>query len=108
MEEDKREAAREAPSPKALGILLQNVTPEIARSLGMEEATGVVIVRVDPGSPAEEARLRRGDVILEVNRQSIDRVETFSRVIERAGDQKSLLFLIRRGEGNFYVTLTPR
>jgi serine protease Do len=108
MEEDKREAAREMPTPGAAGIQVQNVTPDIARSLGMEKAAGVVVVRVEPGSPAEEARIRRGDVILEVNRRAVDDLESFFQAVEKAGDRQSLLFLIRRSEGNFYVTVTPR
>jgi serine protease Do len=44
-----------APSRKPLGIIVQDITPEIARSLGLESETGVVVTGVEPGSPAAEA-----------------------------------------------------
>nr|NIO05967.1 PDZ domain-containing protein [Pseudomonadota bacterium]NIS72044.1 PDZ domain-containing protein [Pseudomonadota bacterium] len=95
------------PSEKPLGLTVQNITPEIAQGLGVEEASGVVITQVTPGSPAAEAGLRRGDVIQEVNRKPVENVEDFGRAIEEARGQKSILFLIRRGEGSLFVTVSP-
>jgi len=47
-----------------LGVEVQPVTPDIARSIGLSEAKGSIIVRVLPGSPAAKAGLKQGDVIL--------------------------------------------
>ena len=106
--EEKKEAEKEAPPEKPIGVLVQEVTPQIARSLGMEKATGIIVVRVEPGGPADEAGMHRGDVILEVNRKPVENVKDFSRALKEAKDQASILILIRRGEGNIYLTVKPR
>jgi predicted metalloprotease with PDZ domain len=63
-----------APAPERerdFGLTVQNVTPEIAQTLGLKQAQGVVITAVERGSPADDAGLRRGDVILEIDRKSV-------------------------------------
>jgi serine protease Do len=105
--EEKIEVAR-APSRKPLGVTVQDMTPEIARSLGLEGETGVVVTSVDPGSPADKAGINRGDVVLEVNREPIKGIEDFNQVLEEAGDQESILFLIRRGESNLFIAVSPK
>jgi serine protease Do len=97
-----------APTKKPLGITVQNITPEIARSLGLESATGVVVTGVEPGSPAAKSGIRRGDVIYEVNRKPIKDAEDFGQVVETAGDKEDILFLIRRGGGNVFVAIAPK
>jgi serine protease Do len=94
-------------APKPLGLSVQDITPEIARSLGLEEAVGVVVTRVEPDSPAAKAEIQRGDVIQEVSRQAIENAEDFGRALEKARGQESILFLIRRGGGSLYVTVSP-
>jgi serine protease Do len=97
-----------APTKKPLGITVQNITAEIARSLGLEAATGVVVTGVEPGSPAAKSGIRRGDVIYEVNRKPIKDAEDFGQVVETAGDKEDILFLIRRGGGNVFVAIAPK
>jgi Do/DeqQ family serine protease len=58
-----------------LGARLQNVTKDIADSLGLERPAGAVIVSVTPSGPAAQAGLRRGDAILEVDGQEVDDAE---------------------------------
>ncbi len=55
-----------------LGILPQNVTPEMAKALGVSEATGALVGDVTADSPASRAGLQKGDIILDVNSQPID------------------------------------
>ena len=95
-----------APSRKPLGITVQDITPEIASSLGLEAVTGVVVSGVEPGSSAAKAGIRRGDVIHEVNRKPIKDVEEFGQAMETAKDQENILFLIRRGESNLFIVVT--
>lgn len=106
--EEKAEIAK-APSPrKSLGLTVQDITPEIARALGLEERLGVVVTRVEPGSPAAKAGIRRGDVILEVNRKPIEGMEDFAQTVEAAADQESILFLIRREGSNLFIAVAPK
>jgi serine protease Do len=103
--EEPKEVAK-APGRKSLGITVQNITPEIARSLGLELGSGVVITGVEPGSPAAKAGIRSGDVIQEINREPIKDADEFNRAIESAKDQENTLFLIRRGESNLFIVVT--
>lgn len=103
--EEPTEVAK-APGRKPLGITVQNITPEIARSLGLEPGSGVVISGVEPGSPAAKAGIRSGDVIQEINREPIKDADEFNRAIESAKDQENILFLIRRGESNLFIVVT--
>jgi serine protease Do len=104
--EEKTEVAME-PIKKPLGVTVQNITPEIARGLGLEEVSGVVVTQVTPRSPAAEAGIRRGDVVQEVNRKPVENVEAFSQAIEEAKKEETILFLIRRGENNLFLTISP-
>lgn len=88
-----------------LGLAVQNVTPQIAESLGLKRATGVVITSVQPQSAAADAGLRRGDVILEVNRKEVANVQGLQEMVKEAKPDSSLLFLIRRGENNLFLAL---
>src|SRR5262249_32623867 len=66
-DEDQNEGA--GSSSEDLGLAVQTLTPELAENLNLDKGLkGVVVTQVEPGGPAAEAGLRRGDVILEVNR----------------------------------------
>jgi len=54
-----------------LGVYIQDMTPDLAEGLGLKEARGVLVTEVIAGSPADEAGLEDGDVILEVNGQKV-------------------------------------
>jgi serine protease Do len=90
-----------------LGLTVQAVTPEIAESLGLERPEGVVVSAVERGSPGDEAGLRRGDVILEVNRKPIRTLADYRQVLEEAPKDKGILLFVRRGERTFFRPLKP-
>jgi serine protease Do len=92
-----------------LGLTVQNLTPEIAQSLGLDPKTeGVVVSEVEPGSAADEAQLRRGDVILEVNRKPVKSAEAFRKAIRETEKGKSVLLLVRRGDSTVFLALKPQ
>jgi serine protease Do len=99
--------AQLAAGPTAeLGLTVQKLTPEIAESLGIDASTkGVVVAGVDPNSPAEEAQLQRGDVILEVNRKPIEDENGFSSAVRQATNTKTVLLLVRRGENTIFMAI---
>ena len=80
---------------------VQNITPDLADQLGMDEGEGVVVTGVEPGSAAEEAGLRSGDVILEVDKREVSDVKELRSQLSDA--EKSTLLLIRRGEATIFV-----
>ncbi len=88
------------------GLAVQNITPELAQQFGLTpNEGGVIITRVRPGSPAAEAGLHHGDIILEVDRTRVKNVKTYLKALEKAKSEKSLLLLIKRGEANIYVVI---
>ncbi len=103
--EQKEEVAEVSPH-KPLGMALQNLTPEIAKGLGLKSDKGVVIANVVPGSPAEEAGLRAGDVIRQVNRESVGDLENAKKMIEKAKEKDTILLLIEREENNLFAAIT--
>jgi serine protease Do len=106
LEEQKEEVAN-ASTRKPLGMTVQNITPEIAKGLGLKSETGVVVANVIPGSPAAQADIRSGDVIQQVNKKPVKNVEDFKQRIENAKDQETVLLLIQRGESTLFAALTP-
>jgi serine protease Do len=82
---------------------VQDLTPDIARNLGMDEANGVVITGVAPGSPAANAGLRREDVVLEVDKAEIKSVADLEKSLGESGD--GALLLIRRGDATVFVPI---
>ncbi len=70
-----------------LGVYIQDVTPDLARAFGLRRARGAVITQVIPGSPADRAGLKEGDVVVKVNGESID----------NAADLRNAIGLLRVG-----------
>jgi serine protease Do len=87
------------------GLQLQDVTPQMARQRGLTEASGVMVVGVQPGSPAERAGLQRGDLIREVNRQPVQSVQEVRDAIAKADTHDSLALLVKRGQGSLFVAM---
>ncbi|MBI1993984.1 MAG: DegQ family serine endoprotease, partial [Deltaproteobacteria bacterium] len=91
-----------------LGLTVQRLTPQIAESLGLDRAEGVVITAVEPGSPGDDAGLRRSDVILEIDRKPVRNLADYRKVIAESKKGKGILFLVRRGENTLFLALKPR
>jgi serine protease Do len=69
------------PAPGWLGFNLQDVTPELAESLGAPRSMGAIISAVEPSGPASHASLQPGDVVDQVNGQPLDDSRAFMRAI---------------------------
>jgi serine protease Do len=87
------------------GLQLQDVTPQMARQRGLADESGVMVIGVQPGSPAERAGLQRGDIIREVNRQPVQSVQDVRDAIAKAGTHDSLVLLVKRGQGSLFVAM---
>jgi serine protease Do len=97
--EDRRE-------PRAqLGMALRDLTPDLAARLELPRGTsGVVVMAVEAGEPAEDAGLRRLDVIVSVNGQPVAGVDDFEREIARAESVGLARLRLRRG-GGYQITV---
>jgi S1-C subfamily serine protease len=92
------------PTAGKLGVTLEPVTPQIAGELGLKNAAGSLAVdEVEPGSPADEAGIQQGDVILEIDRQPVKTLEEIKIALGKAKNRPVLL-LINRKNQTFYVT----
>jgi serine protease Do len=94
------------PGPKQrLGLSLQAVTPDLAASLGLKKAQGLVVTNVQSGSPGDQAGLRVRDVILQVNQKAVSTPEQFWRATQKMGRDKGVLLLVSRRGRTFYRIL---
>jgi len=89
--------------PAAYGLRVQDLTPELAQRLGVDEEHGAVVTAIEPGSAADEAGLRSRDIILEVDRHEIKDVSELRSQLEESDD--GALLLIRRGDATIFVPI---
>ena len=102
------EVVAAAPEKGELGLTVQRLTPQMAESLGLEKSEGVVVSAVEPGSTAEEAGIRRGDVILEVDRKTVRNLDEYKKAVAGVRKGRGVLFLVRRGESTLFLALKPQ
>ena len=88
-----------------LGMSLEEITPERAKAFGLTEKSGLVVVQVEDGSPAGEAGVRPGDVILEMDQTPLRSLEEFSRKVEEFKKGDTILLLIKRQKATLFLTL---
>ena len=83
------------------GLKVRNIPPEIADRLGLEDTDGVIVVRVKPGSPADRAGIKKGDVIKEINYRAIHNLRDFMDELDKVGKSKGVevvrFRIIRKG-----------
>src|SRR3954463_280712 len=68
-----------------LGVTVQTVSPDLAESLGLKDTRGVIVSSVAPGSAAEKAGLKRGDVIVALNGQPVHDMNALQNRVADAG-----------------------
>ena len=91
----------------SLGLQITDIDDDIRQQLELKPGVkGVIIAAVDPGSPAADAGLRPGDLIVEVNKKGVSSAEEADKRIAAAGD--SVLFLVKRGDGTLFVAVNRK
>jgi serine protease Do len=87
------------------GLTLDNVTPQMARRLGLPSGqSGAVVTDVDTDGPAA-GRLQQGDVILSVNRRSVSSASDAARALQQVQSGRIAQILVWRGSGEVFVTV---
>jgi serine protease Do len=104
-EVDPNAAPRESSQLERLGLEITNLDPSVAEQLGMRDATGVLIIDVRSGSPAQRAGLESGMVITEVNREPVENVADVTRAIAKGDASRGWLLLVRTTTGSRFVVL---
>jgi len=88
-----------------LGFRVTDLTDELAKRLGYEGQSGVVVTNVEPGSVAANVGLAEGTLILEVNRKPVTNTEQFNEAMAEAMEKGSPMLLIRQGRRTFYLII---
>jgi serine protease Do len=102
--DDGGESGKSDKSPK-LGVSLAPLTEALSRELGVSGDEGVVVTDVADGGPAQRAGVRRGDVILEVNRQPVRKPEEIGAIVGKMKEGQIALLRVRRGDAAVFVAV---
>lgn len=89
-----------------VGLSVIELTTEIAKQLGLpRDEKGVVIVRVEPYSNADEGGFKKGDVIQEMKRKKVNNLRDFNNIVSRLKEGDTVLLYVNRGGKKFYRTI---
>ena len=88
-----------------LGLQVQDLNSQMARQLGIDADHGVVVANVEPGSPADRASLRQGDVIVEVNRKAVKSTSDLKEEIAKVPNGDPVLLFVKNEQGSRYVVV---
>jgi serine protease Do len=94
----------EARDPE-LGLRVQRITPEAARRLGLSSAKGVLVIEVQPNSPADQVGIEPADVIREVNQRPVNNVKEFERAARQGRRGDRILLLVQRGDNAVFFAV---
>ena len=107
-EEESEEKNREEESGALAGLVVRELTPELARRFGLEEKeTGVVVVKAESGGGLYEAGIRPGDILLQINQKQVASLEEYKKIAPKIKAKDRLLLLIRRKGQDLYVIVRP-
>ena len=93
--------------PPWIGIDAMDVDAVVAADLGLDEAKGVLVTKVYAGSPAEEAEIVRGDVIVSFNRQKVKTLGDLKAILTEVDPRDHVRVCLYRDEARISVYLVP-
>jgi serine protease Do len=93
-------------APAEFGLRVESLTPDRASHVGMEGQHGVLVTDVDPASFADDLGFGRGDVITEINRESIASMDDYKKAVARLKPGENVVFKVLRRGGDGDRTLT--
>ncbi|HNT43145.1 MAG TPA: DegQ family serine endoprotease [Syntrophorhabdaceae bacterium] len=105
LQEEGLRASKKTEIEKDLGLVVQDITAEIAKHLNLKDRKGVIVTDVIPGSPAQEADIRSGDVIREIGRKPVRSVAEFKEAVKRSNVKEGIVMLIQRENATFYAVI---
>jgi serine protease Do len=96
------------PARERLGLAVQPLTPSLAQQLGVPDKAGLAVAGVKDGSPAAEAGIQPGDVIVQVNRKPVRNIAELREALAAQKAGEPTLFQIHRKDASLFVAVTPR
>jgi serine protease Do len=104
--EESRESA--VPTGVLSDLDVREINEELAARYGLKGVErGVVVVKIKPGSNAEEMGVREGDIILEVNRKAVTSLKSYEQAASVLAKDHPVLLLLKRKGQTIYLTLKP-
>ncbi|RMG09989.1 MAG: DegQ family serine endoprotease [Planctomycetota bacterium] len=100
--------SREAEEGSAFGITAGELTPDLAKQLGLPLGQGVVVRSVDPDSPAALAGISPGDVIVRVGSTEVHSLADYQKAMGEAEKAGRVLLLVKNRQGARFVVLSTR
>jgi len=96
------------PAPKGetgqeLGLQLQEITPELARTHELPADKGLIVAGMAPDGAAAAAGIQAGDIILEINHTPVETIARFREILTAAPDGSSMLFRVKRQGGSLFI-----
>ena len=88
-----------------LGLRVQRISPDISRRLGLSSTKGVLVIEVQPNSPADQVGIEPADVIREVNQRPVNNVKDFERSIRQGRRGDRILLFVQRGDNSIFFAL---
>ncbi|HEU4333921.1 MAG TPA: Do family serine endopeptidase, partial [Candidatus Eisenbacteria bacterium] len=108
--DDQLNRAVQPPTTTWLGAAVESITEAMAREHGLKDREGVIVTDIAEGSGADEAGLRRGDVIVEVNDAVVKDKFEYDEALRKAREKnpkKPVVLLIKRGDGTQFIAVEP-
>ncbi|HNT68878.1 MAG TPA: DegQ family serine endoprotease [Syntrophorhabdaceae bacterium] len=105
LQEEGLRASKKPEVEKDFGLVVQDITPEIAKHLNLKDKRGVIVTDVLPGSPAQDGDIRSGDIIKEIGRKPIRNLADFREAMKRVNIKEGVVMLIRRDSTTFYTVI---
>lgn len=93
-------------SREDLGFSVSDLIPSLKRQYNIEEDEGVVVTSVIPGSNSQRAGLREGDLILKINRKSVNTVEEFYSELEDVAAGEPIALYLKRGDQKLFAAFS--
>ena len=91
------------------GMGLSDLTPDVRQQMQVpSDVRGAVVTQVTPGSPADNARIQQGDVILQVNRKDTPNTDAVKNALAAVPSGQDVLLLVWTNGGNVFVVLHPQ
>lgn len=103
-DEEQASEPSKTPAKDPLGLSMQNLTKEMAQSLGLDpKQKGVVVANLDNDSVAASKGVHRGDVVIEINRQRVTNLQEYMDATKNLKKGDSVLLLIARKQGTMFI-----
>ncbi|MGH9708299.1 MAG: PDZ domain-containing protein, partial [Candidatus Acidiferrales bacterium] len=104
--QDNDDQPDQAEEPGQFGLHVEDLTPDMAKKLGMPKVSGVVVTEVEPASFAEDVDFSRGDVITEINHTPVHAMGDYHAQMDKLKPGQDVLFKVARRGGNDGQVLT--